>query len=118
MAVTKKTSPKAATKSPSKKSAKKSEKMNAKRVLVCANGAECFWTTDGRIIANLVELRDFLESVTNDVFAYHANDERNDFAAWVDSVLQDAELADALRTVREPKKARALVVQRLKLYSL
>jgi hypothetical protein len=115
MGVTKKVAKKATTKSTTKKVTKKNED---KRVLVCANGTECFWTTDGRVIANLVELRDFLDGVTKEVFSYHANDERNDFATWVESVLQDGELASALREVHEPKKARTLVVQRLKYYSL
>ncbi len=103
--------------SPKKSTAKKSTKA-AKRALVCANGEQCFWTTDGTIISNLVELRDTLLNMSDDVFAYHANAERNDFADWIDAVLGDSELGKSIRASKKPKSAHTVVVRRLKLYDI
>jgi hypothetical protein len=87
-----------------------------KRALVCAQGERCFWTTDGRIISNLVELRDMLNSMAQEVFSYHVTREKNDFADWIQYVLEDADLASDFRKAKKPKTARILVVRRLKAY--
>ena len=98
--------------------AKKAPVSKAKQVLVCAPGEQCFWTTDGRILSNLLELRDALESMTDDVFAYHVSKERNDFADWIEHVLGDAELAAAFRKSKKVNTAHDVVVTRLRIYSI
>lgn len=110
----KKAAPKKVTKvtRESKKKSQKTEKM----ALICAHNDECFWTTDGKVLANLVELRDTLDSMAEEVFTYHVNKEKNDFADWVESVLQDAELAAALRKAKKASTAKTVVVRRLKIY--
>lgn len=117
---TKKVATKAApkvTKAPAKKVAKKAT-AKAKPALVCAPGEQCFWTTDGRILANLVDLRDALASMTDDVFAYHVSKERNDFADWIEQVLEDAELAATFRKSKKVNTAHDVVVTRLRIYSI
>lgn len=100
-----------------KKSGTKSKKSD-KRVLVCANGEQCFWATDGRIIANLVELRDALAQMEKEVFKHHVNSDRNDFANWINDVLQDPELAQELRSAKQPSTAHTIIVRRLKSYEI
>jgi hypothetical protein len=115
-----KAAPKVA-KAPAKKVAKVAQKTStakAKPVLVCAPGEQCFWTTDGRILSNLVELKDALASMTDDVFAYHVSKERNDFADWIEHVLGDAELATAFRKSKKLNTAHDVVVTRLRIYSI
>lgn len=90
---------------------------DTKHALVCANGEQCFWTTDGKIISNIVELSDALETMTGDVFTHHVTKEKNDFANWIESVLNDRELAKNLRTAKKPNTARAIIVRRLKVYN-
>ena len=117
---TKKVATKAArkvTKAPAKKVAKKAT-AKAKPTLVCAPGEQCFWTTDGRIIANLVDLQEAFASTTDDVFAYHVSKERNDFADWIEQVLEDAELAAAFRKSKKLNTAHDIVVTRLRIYSI
>lgn len=97
---------------------KKATTKKPKRVLAQASGPQCFWVTDGSIIANLAELRDLLGAITNEVFKHHVTKEKNDFADWVEFVLGDRELAQALRKIREPKSARIAVVTRLRIYDL
>lgn len=89
-----------------------------KHALVCAPGEQCFWLTDGRVLANLVELRDALASMSDDVFTYHVTKERNDFADWIDQVLLDPELASAFRKSKKANTARDVVVSRLRIYSI
>jgi hypothetical protein len=90
----------------------------AKRVLVCAQGEQCFWTTDGKIVANLVELRDALTTMATEVFEYHVTKDKNDFADWIEYVLGDAELAQRVRGAKKPTSARTFVVARLKKYDI
>jgi hypothetical protein len=97
---------------------KSTAKGSGKRALVCANSEQCFWTTDGKVLKNLVELRDSLAHMTDKVFAHHVTKNKNDFADWINHVLQDGELAVSLRSAKTPKTAHALVLRRLKVYAV
>ncbi len=90
----------------------------SKRVLVCAEGDQCFWTTDGKVIANLVELKDALSTMGKEIFEYHVTSEKNDFADWIQYVLGDTELATKIRVVKKSGSAHTVVVSRLKIYDL
>jgi len=100
------------------KVAPKKNLKDAKRVLVCANGEQCFWTTDGTIISNLVELRDALETMADAVFDYHVSNKKNDFADWIQYVLGDTELAGKFRKTKKASTARTVIVSRLKIYDI
>ncbi len=99
-----------------KKIATKSK--GSKRTLVCANGEQCFWTNDGKIIANLVDLRDTLAKMEESVFGHHVTKQKNDFAEWIGSVLEDPELAKNIRGAQKPHTARLVVVRRLREYDI
>jgi hypothetical protein len=94
------------------------KKSAQKRALVCAEGEQCFWTTDGNIIGNLVELRDRLNEMADEVFAHHVTKERNDFANWINDVLNDAELAQAIRKAKKAQTARLAIVRSLREYDI
>lgn len=113
---TKKAPAKAVAKTVAKKPVAKVSK--SKPEIVCAPGEQCFWTTDGRVLANLVELRDALAEMDEEVFTQHVTEERNEFADWVEQVLGDAELAKAMRKAKKAGKAYDLVVTRLRIYSV
>lgn len=100
------------------KAAPKKDHSKSKRVLVSASGEQCFWVNNGAIISNLLELRDALDRMTDDVFGYHVTRGKNDFADWVEYVLGDTELAGKLRSAKKPKSARTVVVSRLKIYDI
>ncbi|MDA8596998.1 hypothetical protein N9L26_01535 [Candidatus Pacebacteria bacterium] len=87
------------------------------RVLVCANGEECFWTTDGKILRDLTELKEALDQISEETFVHHVNEERNDFADWVEQVLADRACATDLRKSTKPTTARTIVVRHLRSYS-
>lgn len=114
---TKKTAKKAAKKT-GKKVTKKVTKKNEKvRALVCAEGESCFWTTDGSVLENLEQLEVAFGSMSDEVFVHHVTKEKNDFAEWVEHVLDDAACAADLRRSKKPNSSRTVVRRHLKLYN-
>lgn len=57
----------------------------------------CFWVHHGPVVASLQELRDALPLLSEEQFAHHVNEEKHDFAQWVEQVLQNKELAQKMR---------------------
>ena len=117
-AVKKEPTRKTGTKKRKVSSRKTGRKTAEKAVLVCAHENECFWATDGTVIANLLELRDALSHMADEVYKYHVTKEKNDFATWVEVVLGDSVLAHALRKSRKPSSAKTVVVRRLTYYDI
>ena len=58
-----------------------------------------FHFKDGTAAKNLRELKEKIETISYDEFYEHANPEKNDFANWVEHVLNKPELAEKLRRV-------------------
>ena len=56
-----------------------------------------FRCCDGGIFSNLQELKDGLESMTDESFACHSNEEKNDFSNWIRDVIGDEKLAGGLQ---------------------
>ena len=57
---------------------------------------QCFVLIDGSSLKSLWEVEDALEHMSDDVFYYHVNDQRNDFSNWVRGVFEEAGLADEM----------------------
>lgn len=73
----------------------------APRALVHAPPEKCFWINHGPVLRNLSELRDALARGISDAqFAHHVGVGKNDFANWVEVVLDDAACAQALRRAK------------------
>ncbi len=66
---------------------------------------KCFWLYDGQVLRNLEELSQALEKMSDEVFKYHANKEKNDFANWVENIFGDRKLASDLKKVKTAKTA-------------
>jgi len=87
------------------------------RALVDAPPEQCFWIHYGPVLKNLRELRDALaQSVSDAQFAYHVGAGKNDFANWVEAVLDDAACAQALRRAKTRLAALRAVEARLAAY--
>jgi hypothetical protein len=67
-----------------------------KKQMVHAEGDICFWVSNGAILANLNELYEALMNMDDETFAHHVNNDKNDFAKWVDEALKDPELGKKL----------------------
>lgn len=122
--------PTSSTKRTVKKQASKTVKKTAKKVasrtskktpdfkaLVCAYDGECFWSRDGQILSNLSDLSFAIGSMDDEVFLHHVTQEKNDFADWVEHVLQDQECAQALRAAQKKTQAKKIVELHLRNYS-
>ena len=93
---TKKVTKKSVKKKPAvKKATKKSTTL--KKNLVIAPEEKAFWVMTGEIIRDIVELNNLLASIEDEVFNYHADDTKHDFATWVELVLCDEDCANELR---------------------
>ncbi len=82
-----------------------------------ARDEHAFWTTNGVVLKSLDELAMAFGSMDDSVFFYHANEAKNDFATWVEHVLHDATCATALRKCTSPKRAKLVVMRRLRFYA-
>jgi hypothetical protein len=113
----KKKAVKKSAKKPTKRSVKKTAKKK-KKDLKHASSEQSFWVNDGTVIANLIELSDALDAMNQEVFGYHVTKEKNDFADWIEHVLDDIELATKVRKSKKPNTARKVIVSRLRVYSI
>ncbi len=100
------------------KVSKKDSKQTSASQVPCANGERCFWVHNGPVLSDLIELRDVLKEIRDEVYAHHVDGQKNDFADWVENVLAEPELAKALRKAKKSKDAYAVVVKRLKVYGI
>ena len=91
----------------------KMTKRDAQKLL--ANVAEeyVFWNCDGRILRNMKELGETLNSMTEETYAYHANTEKNDFSNWVRDIIKDEQLAKDLGKALNRAQAVRSVAERV-----
>ena len=67
------------------------------RKLILSNEKNCFAIHNGPKLHNLIELRDAVAQMKNDLFRYHLNSEKNDFYNWITTVLKDSECAEDIK---------------------
>jgi hypothetical protein len=60
-----------------------------------------FFFVNGRTASSIEELKDVLEAMSEADFRHHVNNERNDFANWIEGVFEEYKLAKSLREVSE-----------------
>ncbi len=63
-------------------------KHHAERRLADVLDQYVFWCHDGRVLRNLRELKDALEMMSDENYAYHANKDKNDFSNWIKEVFK------------------------------
>ena len=81
----------------------------AKQLLAGVPEEYVFWCQDGRVLRNLKDLAEALETMTDETFRYHANAEKNDFANWVRDIIKDEKLArDLFRSNTRPMAAKVV----------
>jgi hypothetical protein len=72
-----------------------------------------FWCCDGRILKNLRELCDALGAMSDDTFAYHVNEAKNDFHNWAKDIIKDDALASDLLKAANSTAAARVVTERI-----
>ena len=86
---------------PRKKTAhSKTKKSKKSLVILDIDPGKYFILCNGQTVKNYVELANILETIGDDVFQYHVNNERNDFATWIYDVFNEKELSESLKMTR------------------
>ncbi|MEI6614838.1 MAG: DUF5752 family protein, partial [Chrysiogenales bacterium] len=70
-----------------------------------------FFVCDGRTLKNLDELAHALAEISDDVFRYHVNEEKNDFANWIRDVMNKQKLADKLFKTADKEKTKQIIIE-------
>jgi hypothetical protein len=88
-------------------------KQDAQKMLSNVPQEFVFWCHKGGVLTNLNELRDALNSMADEDYAYHANSQKNDFSAWVKDIIKDEKLASDLSKAKTRPQAAKAVSERL-----
>ena len=72
-----------------------------------------FYLNDGRILRNMEELKDALKSMSDELYAYPVNAEKNDFSNWVRDIICDEKLARDLLKSKDRIQSYRVVAQRI-----
>jgi hypothetical protein len=72
-----------------------------------------FILCDGKTVKDYQELASLLETLNDDVFYYHVNSERNDFANWVNDVFGEEKLASEIRKTKSKTEMVAVIYKHL-----
>src|SRR3990167_9448723 len=84
-----------------------------KKILGEAPEEHHFVVADGRKLKNVLELADALETMSEEIFRHHANELKNDFAAWVKDVFYDHSLAEDISRAKNRLETQIAVLRRL-----
>ncbi len=89
----------------------------AKRRLSDVPEGHVFWCCDGSVHRNMRGLEEALYSMSDEAFAFHANESKNDFSKWVNDVIKDDKLARDLLKARDKARAARCVSERVSFLS-
>ncbi|MFA5054567.1 MAG: hypothetical protein WC562_00100 [Dehalococcoidia bacterium] len=93
-------------------------KQDAQKFLADVPEKNTFWCCDGRIFRNMSELADGLETMSDETFFYHSNDEKHDFSNWLNEVIEDEKLGRDLSRPLTRREAAKRVNDRVTLLNL
>ena len=114
-ATTKSTKSRATTKkAAAKKGTTKTRTTAAKNTMIVANPEQAFWVSDGSVLHSLADLAAALPVMSDAIYTQHVNRDKNDFAAWIELVLGEPELAATVRRARTRKTATSAIEKRVK----
>ena len=88
-------------------------KKEAKRLMAKVPNEYVFHCQDGRILKNMQELENALNTMADDTFWYHSNGEKSDFGNWVRDVIDDQKLARDLSKAASRGQAAKSVKSRI-----
>ena len=86
-----------------KQEEQKIQKELALKILGDVSPAHCFYLCNGTILKNLDGLLNALQNIDDEVYEYHANNEKNDFCNWIKDIVGDTELAFNLKMKSKPE---------------
>ncbi len=71
-----------------------------------------FYLHDGSMLVSLTELYIAIDKMGDELFKYHVNSERNDFANWIENVFDNKQLADKVRKCAGKEELKAALRSR------
>jgi hypothetical protein len=92
---------------------KAKEKGQLDKLLVKVPAEYVFYCHDGSVFADLRELAEGLQAMSDEAFAYHCNLEKQDFSNWVRDIVGDEELAKDLAKATNRLQAAEYLVARI-----
>ena len=95
------------------KKIRKVEKAQQKQVVKDVPAENYFYMCNGKVLRNLKELRDELNSMDEGSFRYHVNEQKNDFANWINDIMKDEELANEMKSCKDITQAKQKLDRRL-----
>ena len=84
-----------------------------KKILGEAPEEHHFVVADGKKLKNILELADALETMSEEIFAHHANQFKNDFSSWVRDVFYDHSLAEDISRAKNKLETQITILRRL-----
>ncbi len=84
-----------------------------KKLLSHAPENHYFVFSNGKKMRNMYQFVDELEHMHEDVFKEHVNENKNDFANWVEHVFEGKSLADELRQIEDRLDTQRAVLKEL-----
>ncbi|NOZ80974.1 MAG: hypothetical protein GXP63_04845 [DPANN group archaeon] len=72
-----------------------------------------FLLIDGSAIRGLEELADAFDQMSDDVFYYHVNEFKNDFANWIRDIFDEKELAEHIELAKSIEHAHIAVLRHI-----
>jgi len=91
------------------------ERRQLEKLLVKVPAEYVFYCHDGSVFADLRELAEGLQAMSDETFAYHSNLEKQDFSNWIRDVIGDEELANDLAKAVSRLQAAGYLVARIAL---
>ncbi len=92
--------------------------LDTRRDLVIADQHQAFYLQQASALYSLIDLRDELEFMSPEEYGHHVSAKKNDFADWVEQVLDDPACAAALKRCKKPLSARRVVIKFLRNYRI
>ena len=96
-----------------KPAAKKIVKSNSDKEIKSIKPENYFFLNDGRVLKDLFELAECLETIDNNTFFHHVNDGKNDFSNWIRDVFNDKDLAEEIYVLRDPKQMHLIIFKNI-----
>lgn len=85
----------------------------ASSILRSTEPEKAFYVNNGPVLFSLADLNSALQKMSKETFAYHANEEKNDFANWIETTLGDETLAKSIRLELAKTNAKKRIKTRL-----
>jgi len=91
----------------------KEKKIEKKDILKDANSDHYFFVNDGTVLKNVLDLSKQLDKMSEEVFRYHVNDMKNDFASWIKEIFKEEKLAEELLKTTEKDKTQIIILKHI-----